>query len=192
VDLAALVSKYIGETEKNLVAIFSAAHTSNYLLLFDEADSLFGSRSKVEDSKDRYANLEVSYLLQRLETYDGLVVLTSNFQGNIDPAFLRRIHLTVHFPVPGADDRRRIWERSLGAAPTADLELDFVAEQFDLTGGSIRNAALSAAFAAAAQDRPIGMVVLLQAIAQELTKLGRRPHDAQFGRWLGEVGGPSE
>lgn len=187
VDLSALVSKYIGETEKNLEQIFSAAHTGNYLLLFDEADSLFGSRSKVEESKDRYANLEVSYLLQRLETYDGLVVLTSNFQGNIDQAFLRRIHMTVHFTIPTADERRRIWARCLGAAPVEDVDLGFVAQQFDLTGGSIRNAALTAAFAAAARGVPIGMVDLLRAVAQELTKLGRRPHDAQFGPWLDQV-----
>ncbi len=187
VDLSALVSKYIGETEKNLEEIFAAAHTGNYLLLFDEADSLFGSRSKVEDAKDRYANLEVSYLLQRLETYDGLVVLTSNFQGNIDPAFLRRIHLSVHFLVPTAPERLRMWQRSLGKAPTAELDLDFVAEQFDLTGGSIRNAALTAAFSAAARDVPVGMVELLQAVAQELTKLGRRPQEAQFGPWLDRV-----
>ena len=192
VDLSALVSKYIGETEKNLEQIFSAAHAGDYLLLFDEADSLFGSRSKVSDSRDRYANLEVSYLLQRLETYDGFVVLTSNFQGNIDPAFLRRIHLTVHFPVPSAGDRQRIWERSLGGAPVQDLELDFVAEQFDLTGGSIRNAALTAAFAAAAAHRPIGMAELLRAVAQEMTKLGRRPNDAQFGRWLDQVADVSD
>ena len=117
VDLSALVSKYIGETEKNLEEIFSAAHAGDYLLLFDEADSLFGTRSKVTDARDRYANMEVSYLLQRLETYDGFVVLTSNFQGNIDQAFLRRIHVTVHFAVPSVEDRVRIWERSLGGAP---------------------------------------------------------------------------
>jgi AAA+ superfamily predicted ATPase len=187
VDLSALVSKYIGETEKNLEEIFSAAHAGNYLLLFDEADSLFGSRSKVEESKDRYANLEVSYLLQRLETYDGLVVLTSNFQGNIDQAFLRRLHLTVHFTVPTADERRRIWQRSLGAAPVVDLDLGFVAQQFDITGGSIRNAALTAAFAAAAKTEPITMVDVLQAVSQELTKLGRRAHEAQFGPWLDQV-----
>jgi SpoVK/Ycf46/Vps4 family AAA+-type ATPase len=156
-------------------------------LLFDEADSLFGSRSKVTDARDRYANMEVSYLLQRLETYDGFVVLTSNFQGNIDQAFLRRIHVTVHFPVPTADDRERIWKRSLGNAPTDQLELAFVAGKFDLSGGSIRNTALSAAFFAAAQNEPVGMKHVLRAVSQELGKLGRRPTDDQFGRWLPEV-----
>jgi hypothetical protein len=187
IDLAALVSKYIGETEKNLEEIFSAAHAGDYLLLFDEADSLFGLRSKVTDSRDRYANMEVSYLLQRLETYDGFVILTSNFQGNIDPAFLRRIHVTVHFPVPNAADRARIWARSLARAPQDDLDLDFVAQQFDLTGGSIRNAALTAAFRAAGADRAVGMADVLHAVSQEMAKLGRRPNDDQFGRWLVEV-----
>jgi AAA+ superfamily predicted ATPase len=187
VDLSALVSKYIGETEKNLESIFSAAHAGNYLLLFDEADSLFGSRSKVSDAKDRYANMEVSYLLQRLETYDGFVVLTSNFQGNIDQAFLRRMHATVHFPVPGPADRRRIWIRALAQAPTTDLDLDFVAEKMDLSGGAIRNAALSAAFLAAAGAGSIDMNCLMRAIAQELGKLGRRATPELFGQWHAAV-----
>jgi SpoVK/Ycf46/Vps4 family AAA+-type ATPase len=187
VDLSALVSKYIGETEKNLEEIFSAAHAGDYLLLFDEADALFGTRSKVSDARDRYANMEVSYLLQRLESYDGFVVLTSNFQGNIDQAFLRRIHATVHFVMPSVDDRARIWQRCLAKAPTDQLDLPFVAEKFDLTGGSIRNAALTAAFFAASGHRPIGMVDVLRAISQEMAKLGRRPNDDQFGRWLDEL-----
>lgn len=187
IDLSALVSKYIGETEKNLEEIFSAAHAGNYLLLFDEADSLFGSRSKVTDARDRYANMEVSYLLQRLETYDGFVILTSNFQGNIDPAFLRRIHVTVTFPVPSAADRARIWALSLANAPQDDLDLNFVAEQFDFSGGSIRNAALTAAFRAAGAGRAVGMTDILHAVNQEMAKLRRRPNDHQFGRWLADV-----
>ena len=187
VDLSALVSKYIGETEKNLEEIFSAAHAGDYLLLFDEADSLFGTRSKVSDARDRYANMEVSYLLQRLETYDGFVVLTSNFQGNIDQAFLRRIHVTVHFAVPSVQDRARIWDRSLGNAPRDDLDLAFVADKFDLTGGSIRNAALTAAFYAASNARAIGMIDVLLAVTQEMIKLGRRPNDDQFGRWHSQL-----
>lgn len=187
VDLSALVSKYIGETEKNLEEIFAAAHTGNFLLLFDEADSLFGSRSKVEDARDRYANLEVSYLLQRLETYDGLVVLTTNFQGNIDQAFLRRIHVTVSFPVPGAAERARMWQLALAQAPQHELDLQHVAEQFDLSGGSIRNAALSAAFAAAAAGTSVGMPELLRAVVGEMSKLGRRVGDNQLGRWAADV-----
>jgi ATPase family associated with various cellular activities (AAA)/Winged helix domain, variant len=187
IDLSALVSKYIGETEKNLEEIFSAAHAGDYLLLFDEADSLFGARSKVSDARDRYANMEVSYLLQRLETYDGFVILTSNFQGNIDPAFLRRIHVTVNFPVPGAADRARIWALSLARAPQDGLDLNFVAEQFDFSGGSIRNAALTAAFRAAGAGRAVDMADVLHAVIQEMAKLRRRPNDHQFGRWLADV-----
>jgi len=180
VDLSALVSKYIGETEKNLEEIFSAAHSGDYLLLFDEADALFGARSKVSDARDRYANMEVSYLLQRLESYDGFVILTSNFQGNIDPAFLRRIHVAVHFAVPSEADRQRIWQRSLAGAPQQDLDLDAVARAYDLTGGSIRMAALSAAYLAADRGGPIGMDELLEAITAEMTKLRRRTGDGQF------------
>jgi hypothetical protein len=187
VDLSALVSKYIGETEKNLEQVFSAANAGSYVLLFDEADSLFGSRSKVSDARDRYANIEVSYLLQRLESYDGFVVLTSNYQGNIDPAFLRRISVTVHFALPTPPERAQIWRRCLSAAPTDELDLDFVATQFDLAGGAIRNAALSAAFLAAARQAPVGMADVLQAVHQELAKLGRRSNEAQFGRWAREV-----
>jgi SpoVK/Ycf46/Vps4 family AAA+-type ATPase len=189
VDLSALVSKYIGETEKNLEEIFSAAHAGNYLLLFDEADSLFGSRSAVTDARDRYANMEVSYLLQRLETYDGFVVLTSNFQGNIDDAFLRRIHTTVQFPMPSAADRARIWDRCLADAPRGDLDLGHVAGAFELSGGSIRNAALSAAYLAAGRDRPIGMVELLAAVVEEFSKLRQRVSAGQLGEWADEVAG---
>ncbi len=184
IDLSSLVSKYIGETEKHLEEIFAAAHSGEYVLLFDEADALFGARSKVEDAKDRYANTEVSYLLQRLETYDGFVLLTSNFQGNIDAAFLRRIHATVHFMVPTEADRERIWARSLASAPTDDLDLHFMAVKFDLAGGAIRNACLTAAFLAAADDRSIDMPYLLRAVAQEMQKLGRRTQPDHFGRWV--------
>lgn len=187
VDLSALVSKYIGETEKNLEEIFSAAHSGDYLLLFDEADSLFGSRSEVTDARDRYANMEVSYLLQRLETYDGFVVLTSNFQGNIDDAFLRRIHATISFPMPDQDDRARIWTRSLASAPLGEIDLDHLAGSFELSGGSIRNASLTAAYLAAARDVPVGMPELLAAVREELGKLRQRVAEAQLGRWAAEV-----
>ena len=188
VDLSARVSKYIGETEKNLEEIFSAAHAGDYLLLFDEADSLFGQRSAVTDARDRYANMEVSYLLQRLETYDGFVILTSNFQGNIDDAFLRRIHAAIHFPVPTSEDRERIWARALGAAPLADVDLGDLARSFELTGGSIRNAALTGAFLAADADRAVGMPDVLAAVAQELTKLKQRVTVDMFGPWAPLMG----
>jgi ATPase family protein associated with various cellular activities (AAA) len=187
VDLSALVSKYIGETEKNLEEIFSAAHAGDYLLLFDEADSLFGKRAEVSDARDRYANMEVSYLLQRLESYDGFVVLTSNFQGNIDEAFLRRIHAAVHFPIPKEEDRRRIWERGLAAAPLEDVDLGHLARAFELSGGAIRNSCLTAAFLAAGRGRPVGMPELLGAAAQELTKLRQRTSAEQLGPWADEV-----
>ncbi len=132
--------------------------------------------------------MEVSYLLQRLETYDGFVVLTSNFQGNIDDAFLRRIHTTVSFPMPSAEDRARIWDRSLADAPRGEVDVAHVAESFELSGGSIRNAALSAAFLAAGRDRPIGMVELLAAVVEEVTKLRQRVSAAQLGPWAAEVG----
>jgi AAA+ superfamily predicted ATPase len=193
VDLSAVVSKYIGETEKNLEEIFSAANAGGYLLLFDEADSLFGSRAAVSDARDRYANIEVSYLLQRLETYDGFVVLTSNFQGNIDDAFLRRIHASVHFPMPNADDRRRIWDHSLADAPRGDdLDLDYLARGFEIAGGSIRNASLSAAHLAAARGGPIGMTEALQGLVNEFMKLRRRVNRTQLGRWADLVDGLDE
>jgi AAA+ superfamily predicted ATPase len=187
VDLSAIVSKYIGETEKNLESIFSAAHSGDCLLLFDEADSLFGARSAVNDARDRYANMEVSYLLQRLETYDGFVVLTSNFQGNIDEAFMRRIHASIHFPMPTPEDRERIWDRSLGKAPREDVDLGFLARTFELSGGSIRNAALTAAFLASGADRPVGMVELLRAVSMELSKLRQRMTRDQLGSWADEL-----
>jgi hypothetical protein len=187
VDLAALVSKYIGETEKNLEEVFSAANAGSYVLLFDEADSLFGSRSKVTDARDRYANMEVSYLLQRLETYDGFVVLTSNLQGNIDPAFLRRIHATITFTQPGPAERAVIWRHCLASAPVDELDFDFIADRFDLVGGAIRNASLTAAFLAAARNEPVTMPDVLRATVQEMTKLGRRPQDGQLGQWAAEV-----
>lgn len=183
VDLSALVSKYIGETEKNLEEVFTAAQDGEFLLLFDEADALFGRRSAVSDAHDRYANVETAYLLQRIETFDGFVIMTSNFQGNIDEAFLRRIHVSVPFSVPEAADRHRIWDRCLAGAPRGDIDLAFVAEQFDLAGGSIRLAALSAATMAAAHDGPVEMTDILRAVDHEMTKLRRRTNDHQFGRW---------
>ncbi|HYH51798.1 MAG TPA: ATP-binding protein [Acidimicrobiia bacterium] len=184
VDLSQLVSKYIGETEKNLAEIFDAAEASNVVLLFDEADALLGKRSEVSDAHDRYANIEVAYLLQRIERHNGVVVMSSNLPKNIDAAFARRIHVFVDFPMPALAERRRIWERSLpSAAPTVDLDLGFLAERFELSGGSIRNVALSAAFFAAEAGTPITMATLLLGLQRELDKLGRLvPLDA-FGRY---------
>ena len=188
VDLSAVVSKYIGETEKNLERIFSAAACANVVLFFDEADALFGKRSEVGDAHDRYANIEVSYLLQRLESYDGLVVLATNLQRNMDAAFLRRIHVAVEFGLPDERARRAIWELSLPhGAPVRDIDLDFLARQFKLSGGAIRNAALAAAFLAAGNGQIIEMSHLMQALKREFQKLGRLRTEAEFDRYFALV-----
>jgi AAA+ superfamily predicted ATPase len=183
VDLANLVSKYIGETEKNLSRVFDAAEASNVALFFDEADALLGRRSEVSDAHDRYANIEVAYLLQRLERYEGLVVMATNLAKNIDPAFLRRIHVVVDFPMPGPEERKRIWARCLppGAPTSADLDLEFLAERFDISGGTIRNSVLAAAFLAAEASSPITMSTAVVALRRELQKLGRLVRPEDFG-----------
>jgi SpoVK/Ycf46/Vps4 family AAA+-type ATPase len=185
VDLATIVSKYIGETEKNLERIFTAAHGSNAILFFDEADALFGKRSEVSDSHDRYANIEVAYLLQRMEGYPGAVILATNFRRNIDDAFVRRLDFVIDFPFPEAEDRRRIWRLVLPpTAPVADdVDLDFLANQFKLSGGAIRNCSLAAAFRAADEDSQIEMRHLVRAVAQEYGKQGRLTLEADFERF---------
>ncbi len=185
VDLATVVSKYIGETEKNLERIFRAAEGSNAILFFDEADALFGKRSEVSDSHDRYANIEVAYLLQSMEQYPGAVILATNFRRNIDDAFIRRLDFVIDFPFPEADDRRRIWELLLPAeAPVAgDVDLDFLATQFKLSGGAIRNCSLAAAFQAADEGDEIAMRHLVRAVALEYGKQGRLTLEADFERF---------
>ena len=185
VDLSAVVSKYIGETEKNLERIFGAAAAGDLVLFFDEADALFGKRSEVSDAHDRYANIEVAYLLQRLETYDGLVVLATNLQRNIDPAFLRRISVAVDFVAPEEPERRAIWARAFPpTAPVADVDLDFLARQFKVTGGVISNAALGAAFLAADEDSPITMRHAVLSVKREFQKLGRLRTEKEFDRYF--------
>jgi hypothetical protein len=185
VDLATIVSKYIGETEKNLERIFTAADGSNAILFFDEADALFGKRSEVSDSHDRYANIEVAYLLQRMEGYPGAVILATNFRRNIDDAFARRLDFVIDFPFPEPEDRRRIWGLVLPrAAPIADdVDLDFLANQFKLSGGAIRNCSLAAAFRAADEGSRIEMRHLVRAVAQEYGKQGRLTLEADFERF---------
>jgi AAA+ superfamily predicted ATPase len=185
VDLATIVSKYIGETEKNLDRIFAAAEGSNAILFFDEADALFGKRSEVSDSHDRYANIEVAYLLQKMEGYPGAVILATNFRRNIDDAFVRRLDFVIDFPFPEAEDRRRIWQLLLPPeAPVgADVDLDFLAAQFKLSGGAIRNCSLSAAFQAADDAGVIEMRHLVRAVAQEYGKQGRLTLEADFERF---------
>ena len=185
VDLATIVSKYIGETEKNLERIFGAADGSNAILFFDEADALFGKRSEVSDSHDRYANIEVAYLLQRMEAYPGAVILATNFKLNIDDAFLRRLDFVIDFPFPEVEDRKRIWRILLPeeAPVAADVDLDFLATQFKLSGGGIRNCALSAAFQAADEGSDIEMRHFIRAVAVEYGKLGRLTLEADFDRF---------
>jgi SpoVK/Ycf46/Vps4 family AAA+-type ATPase len=154
IDLSSLVSKYIGETEKNLNRIFTEAATSNAILFFDEADAIFGKRSEVKDSHDRYANIEISYLLQRMEAYDGVVILATNMRSNLDDAFTRRLHFIIEFPFPEAADREIIWRVNFPEeTPLAD-DIDFtvLAERFRLAGGNIRNVIMAAAFLAAESD----------------------------------------
>jgi hypothetical protein len=175
VELSAMVDKYVGETEKNLQRLFDEADRVDAVLLFDEADSIFGKRSETKDAHDRYANLESSYLLQRLESFDGIAVLTTNLRSNIDDAFTRRFDLVVDFPFPGRELRRALWARCLsGPVPVAeDVDLDRVAEPFELAGGSIRAAATTAAYLAAAAGRPVGMQDLLVGARREYRKMGR-------------------
>ena len=189
IDLSAVVSKYIGETEKNLERIFAAAEGSNAVLFFDEADALFGKRSEVKDAHDRYANIEVAYLLQRMEAYDGVLILATNLPRNVDEAFSRRIHVDVEFPLPDADQRERLWRLLIPAeAPTAaDVDLRFLARQFPLTGGEIRNAALAAAFLAAHEESTISMGHLVRAVARQRRKQGKLPAAAEFKHHLAAV-----
>ncbi|MGW3950397.1 ATP-binding protein [Streptomyces sp. NPDC004752] len=183
VDLATVIDKYVGETEKNLERIFSEAAGINGVLLFDEADAIFGKRSEVRDAHDRYANVESAYLLQRMETFDGLAVLATNLRANLDDAFTRRLDLVVDFPLPDAAHRRALWDRCL--APilpgTTDLDLDFCAESFELSGGNIRSVAVTAAYLAADSGHPVTMADLIHAVQREYQKLGRLTLASEFG-----------
>lgn len=175
VDLATVVDKYIGETEKNLERIFTEAAGVNGVLLFDEADAIFGKRSEVQDAHDRYANVEVAYLLQRMESFDGLAILTTNLRANIDEAFTRRLDMVVDFPQPDEPQRLLLWDRCLGTdVPRAnDLDLASLARSFELSGGDIRSATVTAAYFAAAHAHPVTMADLVKAVDLEYTKLGR-------------------
>ena len=185
IDLATVVDKYIGETEKNLERIFAEAGGVNAVLLFDEADAVFGKRSEVRDAHDRYANIESAYLLQRMESFDGLAVLATNLRANIDEAFTRRLDAIVDFPMPDADLRRALWDRCLGPhVPRGeDLDLDFCARAFEFTGGAIRSVVITAAYLAADQAGPVGMAELITAVQREYRKLGRLLLEREFGRY---------
>ena len=185
IDLSRVVSKYIGETEKNLARIFAEAETSNAILFFDEADALFGKRSEVRDAHDRYANIEIAYLLQKMDEYEGVVILATNLRKNMDDAFVRRVHFTVEFPFPAAEDRRRIWEKIWPAETprSPELDLSIMAGRFELAGGSIRNIAVAAAFLAANDGQGIEMGHLLHATQREYQKMGKVVVDGEFGEY---------
>ena len=186
VDLASVVDKYVGETEKNLDRVFAEAENVNGVLLFDEADALFGKRSEVSDAHDRYANVEIAYLLQRMELFEGIAILATNLRSNLDEAFARRLDTLIDFPEPEEADRQRLWDRCLGSvAPRApDLDLPFLARAFKLSGGNICNIAVAAAYYAAESERPISMSDLIRATHREYRKLGRMSVESEFGQYF--------
>ncbi|WAN69531.1 ATP-binding protein [Moorena producens JHB] len=184
IDLSRVVSKYIGETEKNLRRIFDAAETGSAILLFDEADALFGKRTQVKDSHDRNANIEVSYLLQRMEAYQGLAILTTNFQSALDSAFERRIRFVVEFPFPGPEIRTQIWQRIFPTmTPTQNLNYQKLG-QLKVAGGNIRNIALYAAFLAAAADEAVNMEHIYEATKREYQKLKKMLTNEEIEGWF--------
>jgi hypothetical protein len=175
VDLASVTSKYIGETEKNLSQLLARAEQAEVILLFDEADSLFGKRTDISDSNDRFANAQTNYLLQRIENYDGIVLLTSNSQARFDTAFARRLDFVIEFPAPGPEERRALWQSHLGAdSPLDPVHVNQIAALVDVSGGHIRNAVLAAAVRAAHEGRQIGYRDVLAGVDTELRKLGRQ------------------
>lgn len=186
VDLATVVSKYIGETEKNLDRVFKEAQDSNSILFFDEADAIFGKRSEVKDSHDRYANIEIAYLLQKMEEYQGIVILATNLSKNLDEAFARRMHFSVEFPFPEEEDRYRIWQKAFPQATplSQDIDLAFMAQQFKITGGNIKNIVLSAAFLAVEDSRMVTMEHLIRATKREYQKMGKLCTEGDFGRYF--------
>jgi hypothetical protein len=189
VDLSSVIDKYVGETEKNLERIFSEAAGVNAVLLFDEADAIFGKRSEVRDAHDRYANVESAYLLQRMESFDGLAILATNLRANLDEALTRRLDLVVDFPMPDVAHRRTLWDRTLGTRipRSPDLDLDFCAASFELSGGNIRSAAIAAAYLAARDDRPVTTLDLVGGVYREYRKLGRLTLETEFGPYFARV-----
>ncbi len=183
IDLSSIVSKYIGETEKNLSRIFAEATTSNAILFFDEADALFGKRTAVNDAHDRYANVETSYLLQKMEEYEGMVILATNLRKNLDDAFVRRLHVTIDFPMPDAEHRHRIWAQIWPAATPRDpaIDLEFMAQSVEVAGGAIRNIALASAFLAASNGGIVTMSHLIHATQREYQKMGKVLTAGEFG-----------
>jgi hypothetical protein len=187
VELAATVSKYIGETEKNLDRAFDTARAANAILFIDEADALFGKRSEVKDAHDRYANVETAYLLQKMEDHDGVVILATNLANNIDTAFSRRMHFIIEFPLPDVPRRELLWRGMFPREAPLGLDVDFsfLARQFNFAGGDIRNVVLDAAYAAARQGEPIGMAVMLRAVSRQFAKRGQVASASEFREYHG-------
>ncbi|ETW94311.1 MAG: hypothetical protein ETSY2_49980, partial [Candidatus Entotheonella gemina] len=190
IDLSGIVSKYIGETEKNLSQIFHEAETANAILFFDEADALFGKRTEVKDAHDRYANIETSYLLQQMEAYEGLTILATNLRQNIDDAFGRRMQFIIEFPFPDATQRQRIWQRMFPANAPVSPEVDyaFLAQRLEMAGGNIKNIALRAAFYAAQNGTDIGMEHILRSAKREYTHTGKAFFAAEFDTYIKKAG----
>ena len=185
IDLSKVVDKYIGESEKRLAALFDEAERARVALFFDEADALFGKRTEVRDSHDRYANITVDFLLQRIESFDGFAILATNFASNVDEAFLRRVRVRAEFPPPDAEDRARIWRKLLPGpdARDADIDIGILARPFELVGGEIRNAIYTAHLLAAEEDRTIAMRHCVRGLWREVCKVGRIADPDSFGIW---------
>jgi len=185
VDLSSVISRWVGETEKNLKEVFDAAEGGTAVLLFDEADSLFGSRGEVKQAQDRFANQEVGFLLQRLEVFEGCAILTTNLQENIDEAFLRRFGAVIEFPMPSVEQRTQLWERAIpkGAPLGDDINLPAIAKQFVIAGGSIINSAINACILASTLREPVSMKHIVTAVAQEYVKMGKQVTAVHFGEW---------
>ncbi|MEG0110567.1 MAG: ATP-binding protein, partial [Oscillospiraceae bacterium] len=184
IDLSQVVDKYIGETEKRLEEIFNTAEKSNVILFFDEADAIFGKRSEVNDAKDKYANTETSYILQRIEEYEGIVILATNYKKNIDEAFMRRIRYLVEFPLPSAATREEIWRGAFSSKiPLQDIDFAYLARQFELSGGSIKNIVLNASFLAAGDNSAVAMQHILLCVKRESLKMGRTMLAQDFGEY---------
>lgn len=185
IDLSGVVSKYIGETEKNLSKIFHEAESSNAILFFDEADALFGKRSEVKDAHDRYANIEISYLLQKMEEYEGISILATNLKKNMDDSFLRRLHFLVEFPFPDENYRRLIWKNMFpqDTPISKDIDFEFISTRFKIAGGNIKNIAVNAAFLAAGNSGAVNMKDIIQATKQEYQKIGRPYIKSDFGKY---------
>jgi len=185
IDLSSVVNKYIGETEKNLKKVFDETEKSNAILFFDEADALFGKRSEIKDSHDRYSNIEINYLLQKIEEYKGLCILATNMRKALDSAFLCRIKFAIDFQMPDADQRRVIWQKCFEPkAPNNSVNFEFLAKQFKISGGNIRNVTLNATFLAATDNTEVEMKHIVRAIKREYIKIGKPCLESEFGSYF--------